>query len=320
MELRCRMLTPAERESGVERFLEQGFAVFEGLLSPAAVDEIVRLCDAVHRRFASRAAGSQSTSAFHGEGTRLLYNLHNKAPEFRELIFDPDVLALGDVLLKKGSYRDAEPYQLALSQARGLVGAHEPQPLHIDSVVAGAGLPLVMQAMWVLSDFKPGSGATRVVPGSQRRRGYAEAGRSYADECLLEAPRGTLVIFDGALWHGSSRKTTEDERWIVVNRYSRWFYRPSFDHTRNTPQEIFDTLTDRQKELLGFRFLPPVDEFTRVTRMREGFEEPAPYALPGSGDCPACVGDGDSGRVSSSSQASQNPSFTATLRDTRFAG
>lgn len=52
------------------------------------------------------------------------------------------------------------------------------------------------------------------------------------------------------------------------------------DYMQNTPIEIFKELSDEQKELIGFKLIPPKDEFTRMRSMSENFETPLLYELP----------------------------------------
>jgi hypothetical protein len=225
-------------------------------------------------------AQSGNTVRVHGEAdVRLVYNLHNKGPEFLELIFDELVLGVARQLLSDGSYLGREPFQLALSQARGLYGPHPPQQLHIDAYIPGLPKILVLQAGWALNDFEKGCGATCFVDGSQHTGSFPENGKPYPS-FEVEAPAGSLILFHGGIWHGSSAKQNDEPRWGIFNRYSRWFMRPSFEHTECTPDALYASLSDEQKEILGFRFRAPRDEFTRVTRMSPEPEPPSGYELP----------------------------------------
>lgn len=249
------------------RIDDRGYAIVEGMLSPARCADIVKRLETLSAEFSPWYATSGNTLKVHGQGdVRLVYNLHNKGREFLDLIFDPTVLAVASILLSAGSYGNKEPFQLALSQARGLYGSHPPQQLHIDSYIPGLPRTLVLQAGWALNDFKKGCGATCFVEGSHREPSFAENGKSYPMS-EIEAPAGSLILFNGSIWHGSSAKTDEAARWGIFNRYSRWFMRPSFEHTECTPESVYRQLTESQREILGFKFKSPKDEFTRVTRI-----------------------------------------------------
>ena len=254
-------------EQVVASIVDRGYAVVEGVLSRDRCAELTSSLERLSGALSPAYATSGNTTKVHGEGdVRLVYNLHNKGSEFFELIFNPLVLSVAKRLLASGSYQEREPFQLALAQARGLYGPHPPQQLHIDSYIPGLPQVFVLQAGWALNDFKKGGGATCFVEGSHRRSEFPENGKAYP-MIEVEVPAGSLILFNGGLWHGSSAKTDAGARWGVFNRYSRWFMRPSFDCTECTPEALYRQLTDEQKEILGFRFKAPKDEFTRVTRI-----------------------------------------------------
>ena len=98
---------------------------------------------------------------------------------------------------------------------------------------------------------------------------------------IAVAPAGSVIIFNGALWHGSSVKSTDQSRWGAILSYARWLTKPSFDLSKNVPADIFSHMTDQQKELLGFKFNPPIDEFTRISARSTSIEVPEKwYCLP----------------------------------------
>ena len=109
---------------------------------------------------------------------------------------------------------------------------------------------------------------------------YAENGKKYPDELFLCAPKGSVIIFNGGLWHGSGTNMTDQTRWAIVYSYARWFFKPSFDFNKNMPSEIYRQMNDRQKELLGYKYNPPQDEFMRISARSEAFEDPIDYCLP----------------------------------------
>lgn len=268
----------------VERIDDCGYAIVEGVLSRQQCDSLTRRLEQLAAMYGPLHATAANTAAVHGTGdTRLVYNLHNKGDEFLDLIFHPIVLEVAQRLLSRGSYQGREPFQLALSQARGLHGPQPPQQLHIDSYVPGLPVPLVLQAGWALNDFARGAGATCFVAGSHRTASFPENGKSYP-AVEVEAPAGSLMLFSGAVWHGSSAKSDAGARWGIFNRYSRWFMRPSFDIAACTPRHVYDRLDDAQRRILGFHYRAPKDEFTRVTRISPEPEFIDGYELPAADD------------------------------------
>ena len=282
-DLTIRKLDQDELEAGLKDVQEKGFVVFDSILTEKQCEHYKNLCKGVQETYEDHYYQSEKANKFHGSSSKskvkLVYNLHNKHENFLSLIFDENVAYLNDRLLRDGSYKNSEPYQVHLTAARGLLGPCDAQQLHVDSNLPGASYVMVSQVFWALDPLTAENGATRVVPGSQKRRAFAGDGASYDDEVLLTCSKGSLIVVDGGVWHGSSKKQIDQERWLIVNSYSRWFMKPTFDLTRNTPQHIFDRLTDEQKTLMGFKYRTPLDEFTRTTRISERFEYD-PYVLP----------------------------------------
>lgn len=278
---RTRKIDGKDLDKGIEEIKKIGFTIFESVLHEDVIEHYKSLCRTAHDTYAPFYKSSDKVTKFHGQSAvKLVYNLHNKHEDFLALLFDDNVIYAGDKLLREGSYKDSEPWHIQQTQARGLKGPCEAQQLHIDSRLPGIGYPLVLQFFWVLDEFSEENGGTRVVPGSHKIKAFAEDGKTYDNENVVACPKGSLVIVDASVWHGSSAKRSEKERWIIIGTYARWFMKPTFDLTKNTPNHIFEKLTDRQKEIMGFKTRSSVDEFMRVTRMSDEYERDEGYILP----------------------------------------
>ena len=131
-----------------------------------------------------------------------------------------------------------------------------------------------MQAMWILDDFNEKSGGTRFVPGSHRLTNFAENNVRYENEFQVIAPRGSLIIFDGGVWHGGSKSHLNSDRWVIINTYCRWFLKQSFDIPRGLPKGIYNQLNLFQKKLLGFDCVPATNEEERKTRISKNLFNP----------------------------------------------
>ena len=98
---------------------------------------------------------------------------------------------------------------------------------------------------------------------------------------IIEAKKGSVLLLNASMWHGSAEKKSTDDRIGMIFSYSRWFLKPSFDHAINTPKRVFNKLTDFQKELLGFKFIVPKDEFSSgSTRSKYNVKPKENYLLP----------------------------------------
>lgn len=261
---------------------ENGYAVINNVLSAQDCERFKKYLNQDSAKYMPmhanpKSAGTATLNNLASE--KVLFNLHNKRLEYYELLCHPLITDVMDVILKEGSYLNNDPYYLYNNSARNPLQGSE-QQLHIDSRFPGTKYVFVANVLWMLDDFTEQSGATRIVPDSHKSGHYAEDGIKYPNEILVTAPKGSVLIFDASLWHGSSFKHNDAERWALTLGYARWFRKPAYDFMQNIPADIFNKLTDKQKELLGLKLIPPKDEFTRTRALSENFETPLPYKLP----------------------------------------
>ena len=262
---------------------EDGFIILEELISPQECQHFKSLLESDFERYSPFYPSSKNKTAHSLENKsneKVVFNLQNKNLEYYKLFSHPEVIKVLDATLKPGSYKDSEPYHLMNTSARCPLPGAKGQQLHLDSNLSGCKVPIIVNVLWMLDDFTKENGATRVLKGSHLLNSYAEDGKTYPDEICAEAPKGSALIFNASLWHGGSDKITEGDRWAVILGYARWWVKPIFDFMRNMPLEIYNQLSDEQKDLLGYKSVPPLDEFTRQRRRSEFFEVPSDYKLP----------------------------------------
>jgi hypothetical protein len=194
---------------------EQGYLVLPGLMSGALLDRLRRRVDELLAE-----EGSQAGSEFKQEpGARRLANLVNKGRIFEEVILTPEVLAgMAHVLGPR--------FKLSSLNARS-ADPHSPsdQPLHSDSAaIADESGYWVCNSVWMLDDFTPSNGATRMVPGSHRWRRLPppELYDAYPGQELVTGPAGTVVIMNSHMWHGGTANRTDAPRRAMHVYYTRW--------------------------------------------------------------------------------------------------
>jgi ectoine hydroxylase-related dioxygenase (phytanoyl-CoA dioxygenase family) len=99
------------------------------------------------------------------------------------------------------------------------------QPLHADSgAVADERGYWVANSVWMLDDFTPENGATRIVPGSHRW-GYAPPPGMYEahpQQQLVTGKAGTVVVMNAHMWHGGTANRTAAPRRAMHVYYTRW--------------------------------------------------------------------------------------------------
>lgn len=268
----------------IKKIRDDGYCFIPDLIPNNQCEEYKHLLEDHYAKYGTLyvdSGESAQESLANKRGEKVVFNLHNKCYSWFELFENPLVLEILDAVLNEGSYNSSEGYYLNNISARSPLKGHPGQQLHIDGNLPGSNYVLIMNVLWLLDDFTLENGATRIVPGSHKRAGYPENGAHYPDEVRITGKKGGALLFNANIWHGGAESFSSDSRWAVALGYARWFIKPSFDFTKNTPNSIYSRMTIRQKELLGFHLTPPSDEFTRLRRKSSLFETPLPYDLPG---------------------------------------
>jgi ectoine hydroxylase-related dioxygenase (phytanoyl-CoA dioxygenase family) len=112
------------------------------------------------------------------------------------------------------------PYFVAGLHGRNPLPGFGQQGLHADWLRA-AGVPNnVLTALWMLDDFTTQNGATRVVPGTHRLphqppKSLAQPFARHPDEKIITGLAGSLLIFNGYLWHSGRRNESRSPRRAV---------------------------------------------------------------------------------------------------------
>ena len=198
-----------------ERLDRDGYAPLPGILTDSQLRVMrARLGDLL------AAEGERAGLEVHQEaGADRLADLVNKDPVFDVCFTDPRLLAciayvLGEFKLSSLNFRAALP-------GHGLQGLHtEGKP------VTDPAAYQVCNSIWLLDDFTADNGATRVVPGSHRSgrapsEAMSDVRAAHAEEVLLLAPAGTVVVFNSHLWHGGTVNRSTAPRRALHSYFTR---------------------------------------------------------------------------------------------------
>ena len=156
-----------------------------------------------------------------------------------------------------------ESCQISSNHGHIRVDGDPPQEMHTDTPMVPDPVPEASAAsnmMWVTDDFSLESGATLVVPGSHKRRNSPPYGaRNMA--IPIEAKKGSVVVFNGNLWHGAGARTIPGERVGMTVYFNRMYARPQEDLNAVISDEVVARNPARFAHLIGRNNPYPATDF-----------------------------------------------------------
>ena len=235
-------LTPDQREALDDR----GYIILKNAIDPLWLERLRRAFDAIYEREGNKA-GIEVNQI---EGVRRLADLANKGEVFDQVYLLPRLLSAVAYVLQR-------PFKLHS------LNGHDPLPnaglqaLHLDGDRAD-GSYSVVNSMWMLDDFSRNNGATRVVPGSHKKRGkiddyVADRMADHPYQCHLEAPAGSIAVFNGSVWHSSYHNRSGHRRRTLHCA----FIAREYEQQTNQRQYLRSATTERLSPLA--RYILDVD-------------------------------------------------------------
>lgn len=227
-----------ETELAVQEIEVYGFTILERVLTE---DEAIEMREALIR--CEQEVGTDHT---HRGTARHVANLPTLDPAFFKTIDHPRVLPilehfLGETLvlgsLNSRIVRPGDGYQQF----------HSDIPLEMLNMAS----PVMMNTVWMLDEFTTEIGATRCVPGSHKS-GLALPPETLELKHVAEAtgPIGSVLVFNGQTWHGGGQNTGTINRHALFGHYRKRMLVFQVDPHDEFPEEWFDQLTERQRELM----------------------------------------------------------------------
>jgi len=221
-----------------------GFTIVENVLDAGAVellrDDIWRL----ERELAVQPA----TNLFEGVRTVRIYNLLAHGTIYQQIPVHERVLPIIEGVLDRGC--------LVSSLSSINIGPGEAaQPLHADDQLIPLPKPhvsIICNSMWALTDFTIENGATRLVPGSHRADRSPQPFGEPAETRAAEMPAGSVLVFDGSIWHGGGANHSTEQRLGLAMNYCAGWLRQQENQQLGIPLEIARGFSPRLRKLVGY--------------------------------------------------------------------
>lgn len=225
------------------RIERDGYTIVENAIEPELVaalhHDLVRLEEALEIRPAQ--------NSFEGERTVRIYNLLAHGPLYERIPVHPAVLPIVEGVLDRGCL-------VSSLSSIAIDPGETAQPIHADDQLLPLPkphVPIVCNSMWALTDFTAANGATRLVPGSHRRDHSPEYGRDYGS-VPAEMPRGSVLVWNGSLWHGGGANETARRRVGIAMNYCAGWIRQQENQQLGIPRAVARGFSPRLRELVGY--------------------------------------------------------------------
>ena len=242
------MLTVSEKE----HLDEYGFLLLESLIP---LDTTLQLRDCSLALAEAEQATGQSHRYLANDSAQRVWNLIDKGEIFEDAIQHPKMLAAMAYLL-------GSDCTLSSFTVNVLYPGAPDAGLHIDYPLSALptprpSFPMVANSVWFLDDFTVENGATSCVPGSHRRlEALPQSGVAYADKVQVCGPRGSVLIVNGAIWHGSSENRTNEPRVGLLGFFCRSILKPQQAHLKLVSDAVMSRATPTLKRLIGLDSQP----------------------------------------------------------------
>ena len=221
---------PAE---AANRLRDDGFCVVPGPVPAEALDSLAGAYDRA-------MAEADPADRREGRTTIRVHDFVNRGAEFDPLYIHAPLLAACSQVIGR-------PFKLSAMHGRTVLPEKPAQELHVDYARDALGWTLV-GFIFMIDEFRRDNGATRFLPGS-----HAQVTIQMAEGQLLPAcgSAGSMIIYNGAAWHGHSANTTGELRRSVQGAFIRREATRSIDLGSRVRSETLDRISPLAKYLLA---------------------------------------------------------------------
>lgn len=228
---------------------EHGICLVSGVLSS---EQLADMRAALYRAAMLDTRRRQARSGprlDHGERNHHVRNTLSLDPVFADVAEHPAALRLVRSVL-------GWPALLGNQSAYITMPGCEAGRLHADQGFIPEPWPTLPQGCnvgWCIDEFTEENGATRFVPGSCHHHRPPGEGDEEGSMAAV-APAGTMLVFDGRIWHRTGENRTSDQSCAALfNWYTRPIYRTQENWFLSLNPRILEEASDDLLILLGYK-------------------------------------------------------------------
>ncbi len=236
-------MTPEQLAAHVARIGDEGYTIVEDAIEPELIDEL----NGELERLEVDLGIVPATNDFEGSQTVRIYNLLVHGELYERIPVHDSVLPVVERVLDHGCL-------VSSLSSIGIDPGETAHPIHADDQLIPIDkphVPTVCNTMWALTDFTEANGATRLVPGTHHRDRSPELGEAH-ETIAAEMRRGSVLVWNGSLWHGGGENRTTERRVGLAMNYCAGWIRQQENQQLGIPRDIARRFSPRLRELCGY--------------------------------------------------------------------
>jgi ectoine hydroxylase-related dioxygenase (phytanoyl-CoA dioxygenase family) len=164
----------------------------------------------------------------------------NRSAKFDPIYIYGPLLSVCSQILK-------QPFKLSTMIGRTLLPGKPAQQLHVDHPSDGLGWTMA-GFIFMIDEFRSDNGATLFLPGSHRKELAEIPDGRLVPACGLA---GSMIIYNGSVWHGHGANTTREPRRSVQGAFIRREAIGATDFAPRMRSETLQRIGPVAKYLLG---------------------------------------------------------------------
>ena len=225
----------------VQNLRNGGFVVIPGPVTPDRMAQLAAAYDAA-------VAGAAPDEVSIGSTTTRVNDFVNRGPEFDGLyVYEPVLEACCRII--------GQPFKLSTMLARTVRPYSRAQNLHVDFRREGDGWPMVGFILMV-DEFRTDNGATRFVPGSHEWPTIPadfpqDSSADYEGQVLACGPAGSVIVYNGSVWHGHTASRVGEPRRSIQGAYIRRDAEPAVNQAARLRPETLGRIGHLAKYVLA---------------------------------------------------------------------
>ena len=243
-------ITPKQQtivDTSVAEIKDKGYSAVPSFLNQNQVDDLCTKLEPIFSVTGNRQVDDKKRG-WPGYQTVHIPNLYAKTRAIDELSIDPLLLFIVEGVLGRA-------FQMSVAVAMSPGPGSDKQGLHQDDghyPVPRPHQPLVANTLIALDDFTLENGATMLVPESHK---WEKELDPKAEVSRVEMKAGSLLIWDGAVWHGGGENKTKNEirRSINLNFNVSWL-RQQENQYIGISREVIRKMPERLQRLLAVSY------------------------------------------------------------------